>query len=136
MLDLVVGEAPAFLCKGGRVRNAREGIVTVFPKFGFDVLNHATKMPLGKTKKVEDGEGEGDDKVDWEKVVEDFVSRTRTQTKRRGYETTTKAASKKGRGYGNAKYEVHAAPPYRKKTGAKGCRITDIANLSAHRFAL
>jgi hypothetical protein len=86
-LDFVIGEATAFFCKDGQFKDVMEAMAMEFPRFGFEVLNHAAKGFIDK-------DPEGGNK-DGEPIQ---------QVKPKRYSTRTKAAPKKGRGGGKPKW--------------------------------
>ena len=93
MRNFVIGEATVFFCKGGQFKDVMEAMATEFPKFGFEVLSHATKGLMDKIQKAEEGEMEGQDEDE-----EDEDGEPIQQVKLKRYSTRTKAAPKKGRG--------------------------------------
>jgi hypothetical protein len=70
MRDLVIAEAATLFCQGGQFETVMETMALEFPKFGFDVLSHATKNLMEKMENAEEEvrevatdeeEDEGDD---------------------------------------------------------------------------
>jgi hypothetical protein len=89
MRDFVVGETTAFFCNHGQFKNVMEALAIEFPKFRFDVLNHASKELMGKIEKIEEGKVEeeaGDDEYEEDEPIK--------QLKPKRYDTRAKAVAR------------------------------------------